>query len=306
MSEGQIFSPIVEESLPARVYSRIYELIKSGKMRAPDISEIRLRVSGDSSVSYLGENILLGEMVSPGEISECITKLCRGSVYAHMDTIRAGYIRVGDGIRVGVCGRLAADGRAVCEITSVNIRIAHIIRGVSERFIRLCYDPPRINSLLIYSSPGIGKTTVLRETAVRLGGEFSRRVALIDTRGELYIEKMFSGTVCDVLSGYPRALGIEIATRTLSPEVIICDELGDADEARELLSAQNTGVPIIASAHASSLAELLARPNIRMLHDAGIFSGYVGLSREGVNGKLGRCFLFDYVSREEALEMAAC
>ena len=240
MDGGHFFSQVVEESLPKKVYIRICELIESGSVRAADISEIRLRVTGDAAISVLGENISLGECVSGGDISECAARLCRGSVYAHRDTIRAGYIRVRDGIRVGVCGTLAADGRAVSKITSVNIRLPHIIRGVSERFIKLCYEPPRIRSLLIYSPPGIGKTTVLRETAVRLGGEFSRRVALIDTRGELYIEKMFSGTMCDVLSGYPRAQGIEIATRTLSPEVIICDELGDADEARQLLSAQNT------------------------------------------------------------------
>ena len=305
MCEGRFFSPIIEDSLPLKVYSRICELVESGKMRAADISEIRLRVGGDSSVSAFGENIPLYERISPSEIADCVTRLCRGSVYAHMDTIRAGYIRVGEGIRVGACGILAADGRAVSEITSLNIRIAHIIRGVSERFIKLCYEPPKIKSLLIYSPPGVGKTTVLRETAAQLGGKFSRRVALIDTRGELYIEKMFTGAMCDVLSGYPRALGIEIATRTLSPEVIICDELGDADEAKGLLSAQNTGVPIIASAHASSVGELLSRPNIRMLHDVGIFSGYVGLSREGVNGKMGRCFSFDYTPREAA-GMSVC
>lgn len=306
MREGGLFAKTVEESVPARVYERICELVHGGRVRAADISEIRLRVCGDTSITALGENISLGERVSANEIAECVTNLCRGSVYAHMDTIRNGYICTRDGIRVGVCGTLAADGRAVNEITSVNIRIAHVIRGVCERLLGLCYEPPRIKSLLIYSPPGIGKTTVLRELAVRLGGEFSRRVALIDTRAELYIEKMFSGTMCDILSGYPRAHGIEVATRTLAPEVIICDELGDAEEARQLLTAQNTGVPIIASAHASNLVGLLSRPNIRMLHEAGVFSGYVGLSREKVNGRMGRCFSFDYTPYGSIPEASAC
>ncbi len=306
MREDGLLPKTVVESLPVRVYERICELVRGGRARATEISEIRLRVCGDSSVTALGENISLGVSVSAGEIAECVTSFCRGSVYAHMDTIRSGYICTRDGLRVGVCGTLAADGRAVSEITSVNIRIAHIIRGVCERLLKLCYEAPRIKSLLIYSPPGIGKTTVLRELASRLGGELSRRVALIDTRGELYIEKMFSGTMCDVLSGYPRAKGIEIATRTLSPEVIICDELGDIEEATQLLSAQNTGVPIIASAHASDLKGLLSRPNIRMLHEAGIFSGYVGLSRERVNGRMGRCFSFDYTPYEGLTELLAC
>ncbi len=306
MRESGLFPDIIEDSVPGHIYGQICELVRIGRVRTEDISEIRLRASEKASVTALGENISLGECVSQAEISECVTRLCRGSVYAHMETIRNGYICTQDGIRVGVCGRLAADGRAVSEITSVNIRIAHIIRGVCERLLKLCYEPPVIKSLLIYSPPGIGKTTVLRELAVRFGGELSRRVALIDTRGELYIEKMFSGTMCDILSGYPRAQGIEIATRTLSPEVIICDELGDAEEARQILTAQNTGVPIIASAHASSLGGLLSRPNIRMLHEAGVFSGYVGLSRERVNGRMGRCFSFDYTPLEDIKELSAC
>lgn len=306
MREDGLLPEVALQSVPARVYGRICELIHIGRVRAADISEIRLRVCGEASVTALGENIPLGERVSVTEIAECVASLCRGSVYAHMETIRNGYICTRDGIRVGVCGTLAADGRAVSEITSVNIRIAHIIRGVCEYLLKLCYEPPSIKSLLIYSPPGIGKTTVLRELAVRLGGELSRRVAVIDTRGELYIEKMFSGTMCDILSGYPRAHGIGIATRTLSPEVIICDELGDAEEAKQLLTAQNTGVPIIASAHASNLTGLLSRPNIRMLHDAGIFSGYVGLSRERVNGRMGRCFSFDYTPFEDSEELSVC
>ena len=72
---------------------------------------------------------------------------------------------------------------------------------------------------------------------------------------------------------------IEIATRTLSPEVIFCDEIGSADEARAILSAQNSGVPLIATAHAENREMLLRRPNIRTLYDNGIFRYYIGLSR---------------------------
>ena len=124
-------------------------------------------------------------------------------------------------------------------------------------------------------------------------------MAIIDSRCELYIDGMFDDTLCDVLIGYPRAAGIELATRTLSPEVMISDELGDAEEARLILSAQNAGVPMIASAHASSVEELLLRPNIRLLHDNRVFSYYVGVSRELVNGQMSRSFRFNAVPAED-------
>ena len=105
-------------------------------------------------------------------------------------------------------------------------------------------------------------------------------MALIDTRGEIYIKSMFAESIVDVLHGYPRAKGIEIATRTLSPEVIFCDEIGSAEEAKAILSAANSGVPLIATAHAESFDTLLKRPNIRTLYDHHIFRYYIGLSRK--------------------------
>ncbi len=302
MTEKTLFVPILEKCLPWRVLNELYGLAQRGIISGESINEIRLRAWRPTSITCGGKNTVLGIKITAAELSECVTKLCHGSVYAHSDTIRAGYIQPGEGIRVGVCGTLAADGRAVREITSINIRIPHIIRGVCEQLMGVCCEPERVKSTLIYSPPGVGKTTALREIASRLGGPLSRRVALIDTRGELYIPEMFSETICDVLTGYSRAAGIEIATRTLSPEVIICDELGDSEEALQILSCAGAGVPIIASAHASNIHELLARPNIRMLHDNRIFEGYAGLSREYVNGSLSTCFSCDYTPHCEALE----
>lgn len=302
MTRKTLFVPLLEKCLPWRILNELHGLSQRGIISGDNINEIRLRTLRPASVTCGEKNIMLGIKTTAAELSECVTELCHGSVYAYSDTIKAGYIQPGEGIRVGVCGTLAADGRAVREITSINIRIPHIIRGVCEQLMGICCGAERVKSTLIYSPPGVGKTTALREIASRLGGPLSRRVALIDTRGELYIPEMFSETMCDVLTGYSRAAGIEIATRTLSPEVIICDELGDSEEAAQILGCAGAGVPIIASAHASSLYELLARPNIRMLHNNRIFEGYAGLSREYVNGSLSACFSCDYTPYAKALE----
>lgn len=285
--------------LPMAVSRAILNLVEEGKIKFPDLAEIRLRVGSASSVTCGGENIPIGVRLDGEEMGACVVKLCRGSRYSHEHTIKSGYIVFDGGVRIGVCGTFSADGKGIREITSLNIRIPHVIRGISDEVLKVCRTPEGIGSVLIYSAPGVGKTTLLRDLAARLSGEYLRRVALIDTRGELYIKEMFEGGICDVLRGYPRGMGMEIATRTLSPEVIICDELGDIDEAQGILDAQNTGVPIIASAHGESLEGLICRPGIRLLHENGIFDGYMKISRDRVNGKLSNSFLFEYTPASE-------
>ena len=110
------------------------------------------------------------------------------------------------------------------------------------------------------------------------------RTVVIDTRGELAFANEGRDLCLDVLSGYPRRQGIEIATRCLNAEVIICDEIGDYEEAMSLVASHNCGVPLIASAHAGSVEQLLARTGLRLLHEAKIFGAYVGLERNGRGG----------------------
>ncbi len=94
---------------------------------------------------------------------------------------------------------------------------------------------------------------------------------MIDTRGELYREDMFRDTIADIFTGYPKAAGIEIATRTMSPQYLICDEIGAREEARAIIEALHSGVPLLATAHAESFDELKKRPHIKMLLDTGVF-----------------------------------
>ena len=138
--------------------------------------------------------------------------------------------------------------------------------------------------ILLYAPPGEGKTTLLRGVAVGLAGgdgQAPLRTVAVDTRGELGFETEGRGLCLDVLRGYPRARGVEIATRTLSAQVILCDEIGDTEEALSLISTHHGGVPLVATAHGGTVDELLRRTGLRLLHEARLFGAYVGIRRDG-------------------------
>ena len=147
-------------------------------------------------------------------------------------------------------------------------------------------------SLIVWSLPGIGKTTLLRELAVRLGsGTSPLRVAVVDTRHEIGAGIRGIGLV-DILDGYPREKGMEIARRTMSPQVIICDEIATEEDVSAVLDAANCGIPVIASVHAGNRESLyLTDYLIPIVSSDGIgaYLGLLGRSRGGFSYDIYRC-----------------
>ena len=255
----------------------------SSKGFSGNIEEIRVRLNRRSSLIVSGKNIMLDFICTQGEINETLTRMCKGSLYAYSDTINQGYITLPGGVRVGVAGRASCDGEriiGVYDICSLCIRIPHRQKQVGSEICSLLESFDSTKGILVYAPPGVGKTTLLRGcVSILSGGENPLRTIVIDTRGELEFSLEGEGLCLDVLSGYPRRLGIEIGTRCLNAQLIVCDEIGDYSEAMSLVASHNCGVPLLASAHAGSLSELFARTGIRLLHEAEIFGAYVGITR---------------------------
>ncbi len=275
------------DSILALLPTRATEALS--EYREDIICEIRIRADRPLTVTTPSANILTSVVCTRTEISDIVGKMCGGSLHAYSDTIKNGYIPLPEGCRAGVCGTFS--GGAVRDITSLCIRIPRNVRGIGASLCRRLISSGG-RGMLIYSPPGEGKTTLLRDIASLLSSPpYLRRVAVIDSRAELFREDSFSASIADIYTGYPKAYGIELATRTMSPQFIVCDELG-TEEAKSVMEAQNCGVPLVASAHSSSLEGLMRRPAFRELDVAGVFGLYVGIKR------MGSGFSFDITSRE--------
>lgn len=259
------------------------EIIRISSKRRSGLSgirEISVRSEGRCSVVIEEERIALLRSPSRGEMDDIVTRICDGALYAHRDSIASGYVSLKGGIRVGVGGYAKYEYKSfvgVSDIRSLLFRIPGHICEFEDELVSV-FSEGVGSGMLIYSPPGVGKTTALRALAKRLGGGVNpRRVAVIDERCEFDEEDYRSGEV-DILKGYRRKKGIEIATRTMSPDVIIIDEIG-ADDAEGIAAVSRCGIPLIASAHAGGFDELMSRGSLYSLIGMGTFGTFVGITR---------------------------
>ncbi len=259
--------------------------------------EIHLIRGGQAYIVAGGKNVRTGILCTDEDIKATLMELLGHSLYAHSESMREGYIFTSSGLRVGVAGQAFCRGdvvEVVGDIRAVTLRIPHRHPGVADRLYSYVVQKGTLCSMLIWSPPGVGKTTLLRELSLLLSeGDTPFRTAVVDTRCE--ITAGIQGEMMDVFLGYPRAVGMEIALRTMSPQVIVCDEIANAGDADAVLSAAASGVAVLASAHAGRREDLLLKKDIARLIEAGAFSTLVGLHRVG---STVRCSITDREGRE--------
>ena len=261
---------------------------------AASVTEVRLRLNAPLSLSLNGRNLFVDEhgkvcriesalRADEDDLRATLAELTAYSMYAYDDTVRSGFIPIEGGARAGVCGEaVRTDGRVTGfrRIYSINIRIPRFLpdfaRGLAEH-----YKAHGLCSALVLSPPAAGKTTFLRSIAYLLAaGNYPqpRRVGIADERCELFLpDKM--GALIDCVRDMPKAAGIELLTRSMSPEVIVCDELAESESAA-VAETQNSGVCLIASAHAPDYAGAMRRPYVKRLWANGIFELFVLLHAE--------------------------
>lgn len=254
------------------------------------VSEIRLRNNGAASVTCGNKNILLKNSkkeiikMNGKQLEDIFIKLCNGTVYKFENQIKNGYITIKGGHRAGFCGTAVYDGDSLVtlrDISSVTFRISRQVKNAAREIIGNLVNDDIISSALIVSEPCGGKTTILTDLA-RLMSNLGKRCAVVDERGEICsvyegVPQKEVGNLTDVLNGYNKGDGMMSALRCLSPQVIICDEIGSQQDVDAMLEAMNAGVPVIATAHASCEEELIDRPQIERLIDYGAIDKIVFL-----------------------------
>ena len=266
------------EYLPFSVSREIKRILLSRVGEIHSLGEIRLCLGRGSSIKSHGERLLLHVEVSASDMSATVNKLCDGGVYAHRDTLSEGFISIEGGVRVGVCGNARYESDrlvGVTDISSLVFRIPSVKCNFTDKLYRAWGEVER--GMLIYAPPGGGKTTALRALVDAISsGKESKIVAVVDERCEFFLDECRDNGI-HLLRGYKRGIGLEIALRTLSPEVIAVDEIGASKESEEMIDSLNSGVPIIATAHAKRLDELMKRSSLTPFFERNIFDVFVGI-----------------------------
>lgn len=218
------------------------------------------------------------------------------SLYTLEEELRKGFITIPGGHRIGLSGRTVLNGGSVAhlrDIAGFNVRIAREIPGAADRLLPHLLDTARRRVLhtLIISPPQHGKTTLLRDLARQIScGSPGRRpgfkVGIVDERSEIAgsrrgIPAFDIGPRTDVLDGCPKAEGMMMMIRSLSPDVLVADEIGRPEDAEAVTEALHAGITVLAAAHGREVSELALRPGLGRLIELGMFERYVILRRAG-------------------------
>lgn len=274
----------------------IVNLLKE-HIREEQIYEIRVKIGKPILIySKTGESII-NYSPTKEDIKSIIQKISNYSLYAYEEDIKQGFITIKGGHRVGIAGECIMEKgevKTIRNISSVNIRICREIIGCSNKSMKYIASNNKIHNTLIISPPKCGKTTLLRDFARNISngvnslGLSGKKVVVIDERSEIGacyfgIPQMNLGIRTDVLDNCLKREGLIMAIRSLSPEVLICDEIGTKGDIDALMMAFNSGVNIITTIHGFTIEDLYKRNVFHDLLDNGIIERVITLStRNGV------------------------
>lgn len=241
-------------------------------------SEIRLRVGRKICIYYENKLCFLDKILKTEEIMECFRSICSYSIHSHVQEIKQGFVTIRGGHRAGISGTAVYDERNnlanLREISSINLRIAKQIYGVSNSLIHRLSG--NVGKLLIIGSPSSGKTTLLKDIIRNLNDKV---ISIIDTRCEIAAclngEPQNDIGNADVFDSWNRQDGIISAIKAMSPEIIVCDEIGSDFDLQAINACVGAGVELIATAHGGTLEEIMKRDIIKKILMTGAFDNIV-------------------------------
>ena len=258
------------------------------KYISQDIEEIRLRVARPIAIKRENTMKIIEHIVTTEEILETFEKICENSVYSYKKQICEGFITIKGGHRVGITGNCAFDDGKVQNInyiSSLNFRIAREKKGCADELIKYVNG----YNTLIVSSPGTGKTTMLRDLIRQISNK-GQTCGVVDERGEIAamykgVPQNDVGVLTDVISNVSKNIGMHILVRSMAPQVIACDEIGSKEDIEAVNYAICSGVKGIFTAHGSNFQEIKLNKELRELIDKFIIEKIIFLD-ENNRGKI--------------------
>ncbi len=269
------------------------------------LEEIRFRVNRPVMLQNFKGSFFLDEegeltdkpnkpvYVSQEQIIKTLELISENSIYAFQDEIRNGFITLKGGHRVGITGRAVLEGsqiKNIKDISGLNIRISREVQGCSVKILKhIVQGENEVCNTLIVSPPKCGKTTILRDLARNISDGVEEiplkglKVAVVDERSEIAAcykgsPQRYVGSRTDVLDACPKQLGMSIMLRSMSPDVIMTDEIGSNGDKEAIMQVLNAGVKIITTAHGFNISELKLRKEVLAMMEEKVFARLIVLS----------------------------
>lgn len=281
----------------------IYKLIVNN-FSFNDINEIRMRVNEKIIIVVKNKKYYLKDennefvIIDRFLLDNFIKRISENSIYAFNDSIINGYITLPKGVRVGLSGKVVSNGDKIVTIKdfqSVNIRIPHMVRNCCVPAYEFLVDD-NIKNTLIVSAPGCGKTTFLRDFVYQLyQHNNSKNILIADERNEICsvtngLPALDIGGFCDIYTDCSKAFAFKNGIRSMSPDVIVTDEIDMEKDLPSILEAINSGVSVVATIHAKDLIQLKKKQGFDEILDKKFFNRYVILSNEEGPGTLSAIY----------------